>query len=63
MSKTNQILNACNKAYNKGRGGNVQAAINEATKRSVKTLAYCSPCEAEQPTIAKYCCVCGSKNK
>lgn len=64
MSKTKQILKACEKAYNKGRGGKVQDAINVAVKKfSVKVLAYCTPCEVEQPSIAKYCCVCGCKNK
>lgn len=63
MSRAEATLEFCKKAYDKGRGGNVQGAINASIKQKVKTLAYCNGCMAEQPSIAKYCCVCGSKNK
>jgi hypothetical protein len=63
MTQADATLDFCRKAYEKGRGGNVQAAIKAAEKKSVKVLMYCAPCETEQPSVAKYCCVCGSKNK
>jgi len=60
MSKADKIIKACEKAYEKS---GVQGAIDEAKKFKVKVLNFCSPCNEEQPSIAKYCCVCGSKNK
>lgn len=63
MTKADATIEFCRKALDKGRGGNVQAAINAAEKKSVKELRYCAGCEEEQPSIAKYCCVCGLKNK
>jgi len=60
MSKANKIIKACEKAYEKS---GVQGAIDVAKKFKVKVLNFCSPCDAEQPSVAKYCCVCGSKNK
>jgi len=63
MTKADATIEFCRKAYEKGRGGNVQGAIKAAEQKSVKVLMYCSPCDAEQPSVAKYCCVCGCKNK
>lgn len=63
MNKADATIEFCRKALDKGRGGNVQGAIKAAEKRGVKELRYCAGCDIEQPSIAKYCCVCGSKNK
>ncbi|HUT86358.1 MAG TPA: hypothetical protein VMW66_05960 [Elusimicrobiales bacterium] len=63
MTQTEATIEFCRKALDKGRGGNVQAAIKAAEKMKVKELRYCVGCEVENPSIAKYCCVCGSKNK
>lgn len=60
MATTKSILNSCAKAYEKS---GVQGAIDKAAKLSVKVMRFCSPCDAEQPSVAKYCCVCGHKNK
>jgi len=57
--KATAILKACEKSYTKS---GVQGAIDTATKHSVKSYKRCVPCDAEQPTIAGYCCVCGSRN-
>ena len=59
MKSTTAILKSCEKAYNKT---GVQGAIDMASKHSVKTYKVCTPCNAEQPSIAGYCCVCGSRN-
>jgi hypothetical protein len=59
MKKTSVILKSCEKAYEKF---GVQGAIDEAEKQSVKSYKRCSPCDANQPSIAGYCCVCGSRN-
>jgi hypothetical protein len=58
--KTASILKACEKSYTQS---GVQGAIDTATKHKVKVYAHCSPCDAEQPSIAGWCCVCGSHNK
>lgn len=58
--ETRLILKSCEDAYNKS---GVQGAIDEAKRQKVKTYKRCVPCDAEQPMVASYCCVCGSKNK
>jgi hypothetical protein len=58
--KATAVLKACEKAYEKS---GVQGAIDEATKHKVKSYFRCTPCDATQPSIAGYCCVCGSRNK
>lgn len=60
MNHTKRVLKACEQSYEKF---GVQGAIDEATKQNVKTYKHCAPCDAEQPSIAGYCCVCGSRNK
>ena len=60
MKSANTILKSCEKAYEKS---GVQGAIDVATKHKVKSNSRCTPCDAEQPSIAGYCCVCGSRNK
>ncbi|HWY34508.1 MAG TPA: hypothetical protein VNX68_07670 [Nitrosopumilaceae archaeon] len=60
---TDKILKACEKAYNKGKGGKIQGAIDMAAKHKVKTYSFCAGCNAEQPMVGKWCCVCGSKTE
>lgn len=49
MSKGKNVLQACQEAYNKGRGGNVQAAIKVAESRGYNDYRYCTGCDASMP--------------
>ncbi len=71
-AKTFDIETACLKAYNSGKGGNVQAAIKIAEKHGFNTYRHCSSCEATMPVVTKRriisnisievssCLICGS---
>lgn len=59
-ARANKVMKACEKAYDKL---GVQGAIDTAQKMGVKLYAYCVPCESDQPSIEKYCCVCGSHSE
>lgn len=49
MKQGKNVYQACQEAYNKGRGGNVQAAIKVAESRGYNDYRYCNGCDAQMP--------------